>query len=80
MKTIEERKNKCAYNLRVIGHDEERVVKEAYARGAIEQQRIDIEHHAKLFIEFLVINLGIQRDAANQMILQLKNAMGYEDY
>lgn len=43
MESIEYRANKCAYDLRVIGHDCENIVKGAYSRGATEQLKIDIK-------------------------------------
>ena len=43
MLALEDRASACAYHLRVTGHDEENIVKEAYRRGALSQNAIDIK-------------------------------------
>lgn len=56
METIEERSNKCAYDLRAIGHDFESVVRDAYVRGATEQLKIDIEKGCDFMYNFTLPN------------------------
>lgn len=56
-KTIEERKNKCAYDLRVIGHDCENTVKEAYSKGVTQQNKIIRDRLIAMQGEYITIEL-----------------------
>lgn len=57
MKTIEERANKCAYDLRVIGHDCENVVKDAYRKGIKEQNTLIHQRLTEMQGEYITLEL-----------------------
>lgn len=57
MARYEKRANKCAYDLRVTGHDCENVVKDAYRKGIKEQNTIIRQRILAMQGEYITLEL-----------------------